>query len=244
MNDWKAFVEQVVKWLREKVEESGAKGLVSGLSGGIDSACVAVLSHKAFEQNHLALFLDCESSERDREDAKKVARKFDLKLEEVNLTPVYKKLLEILPKGTPLAKANLKPRLRMITLYYFANSLNYLVVGTGNKSELKVGYFTKYGDGGVDLLPLGDLYKSQVRELAYYLGIPEEVIKKPPSAGLWAGQTDEEEMGISYEELDEILASLDKGVIEGLDSEKVKKVRSMMEASQHKLELPPIFKIS
>jgi NAD+ synthase len=240
--DWVKFERGVIEWMRKKVKESGATGLVSGLSGGIDSACVAVLSHRAFGSSYLALFLGCESSEKDREDAREVARKFGMELKEIDLTPLYQSFINMLPPGNALAKANLKPRLRMITLYYFANMLNRLVAGTGNKSELKVGYFTKYGDGGVDILPLGDLYKTQVRELAYYLGIPERIIKKPPSAGLWAGQTDEEEMGITYEELDAILEGMEKGVVEELEPSKVEKVKSMMEKSQHKLEIPPVFK--
>ena len=115
------------------------------------------------------------------------------------------------PQGNDLAKANLKPRLRMMILYYFANSQDYLVAGTGNKSELCVGYFTKYGDGGVDILPLGGLLKTEVRKLAKELGIPKEIIDRTPSAGLWKDQTDEGEMGMSYEDLDFCLEAIEKG---------------------------------
>jgi len=120
----------------------------------------------------------------------------------------------------------------MLTLYYFANQLKYMVAGSGNRSELSVGYFTKYGDSGVDILPLGNLVKGQVRELAIFLGIPQEIIKKPPSAGLWQGQTDEGELGLSYEELDRYLVT-------GEASNEVKrKIESMIAASDHK-RLPP-----
>lgn len=133
-----------------------------------------------------------------------------------------------------LADANLKPRLRMTTLYFFANNLNRLVVGTGNRSELTVGYFTKYGDGGVDLLPLGGLVKTQVRELAEYLGVPRRVIDKPPSAGLWQGQTDEGEMGASY-------AELDRYILEGHASGALRaKIEHMSQAAAHKLTLPAV----
>ena len=133
-----------------------------------------------------------------------------------------------------LATANLKPRLRMTTLYAFANELDYRVLGTGNRSELAVGYFTKYGDGGADFLPLGDLVKGEVRDLARYLGVPERIITKPPSAGLWADQTDEAEMGLTYEELDAYLLTSEA-------SPAVKaKVDAMHAASEHKRALPRI----
>jgi len=125
-------------------------------------------------------------------------------------------------------------------LYYFANSRNYLVAGTGNKSELAIGYFTKYGDGGADILPLGELLKTQVRELARELGIPEEIIVKPPSAGLWEGQTDEGEMGIGYDELGSILVAIESGDTGECDQEALARVRAMMAASQHKRNPIPI----
>jgi len=155
------------------------------------------------------------------------------------LDPVFDAVKKALPSAgfdaetEKLAQANLKPRLRMLTLYYLANRLGYLVVGSGNRSELEVGYFTKYGDGGVDILPLGNLLKSEVWELARYLGIPEEIISKPPSAGLWPGQTDEGELGISYEELDRYLMS-------GEASAEVKqRIEALSRSSSHKRCPPP-----
>lgn len=236
---WEEIESKIVHWLRGKVEEAGAKGLVLGISGGLDSSIVAVLVKKAVGDNHLALILPCHSSPVDLEHANLIAQTFALKTETVDLTPVYDLLLTILPPGTPMARANLKPRLRMLTLYYYANTLNYLVVGTGNKSELQVGYFTKYGDGGVDLLPIGNLYKTQLREFAHYLGIPREIIEKPPSAGLWEGQTDEGEMGITYSELDSILEALENGKADD-SSPLVLKVKGMVKSSAHKRALPPI----
>lgn len=147
---------------------------------------------------------------------------------------VMERAPEVDGRRSALAAANLKPRLRMVTLYFFANSLNYLVVGTGNRSELTVGYFTKYGDGGVDLLPLGGLVKAQVRELAEHLGVPRRVIDKPPSAGLWQGQTDEGELGTTYSELDRF-------ILQGVAAGAVKaKIERMSRAAAHKLRPPVI----
>ncbi len=237
--DYEGIERKIVQWLRDKTEEAGAKGLVLGISGGLDSSVTAVLVKKAVGDNHLALILPCHSHPQDLEHAALIAKTFGLKTETVDLTPVYDLLLTILPAGTPMARANLKPRLRMLTLYYYANTLNYLVVGTGNKSEIMVGYFTKYGDGGVDLLPIGNLYKTQLREFARYLGIPEDIILKPPSAGLWEGQTDEGEMGITYPELDSILEALENGEADEA-SPLVLKVKRMVESSAHKRATPPI----
>jgi len=232
--------ERISRWIKERVEEAGAEGVVVGMSGGVDSSVVAVLAKKGLGDRVLGLIMPCHSDPTSAKHARQVAAKFGIETEYVDLTPVFDRLLEALPPGDKLARGNLKPRLRMATLYYFANSRNYLVVGTGNKSEIKVGYMTKYGDGGVDLLPLGGLFKTQVRELARELGIPEEIITKPPSAGLWEGQTDEGEMGISYEELDKILAAIESGDTGGCDQETLARVRAMMAASRHKREPIPI----
>ncbi|MDP2044214.1 MAG: NAD+ synthase, partial [Candidatus Omnitrophota bacterium] len=200
---------KIISWIKQKVKDSGAKGIVMGLSGGVDSAVVAALCKKAVGRNNLlVLFMPCNSNAQDLKDAKLVARSLGLKSKLVDLSSVYNNFLKVLPAAGGLARGNLKPRLRMSTLYYFANKLNYLVCGTGNKSELMVGYFTKYGDGGVDILPIADLFKRQVRRLAQELSIPQGIITKPPTAGLWHGQTDEGEMGITYNELDDILDRL------------------------------------
>jgi len=197
---------RLVEWLRAKATEAGAKGVVVGMSGGIDSSVVAVLCKRAFPDNTLALILPCHSIAEDMEHARLVASKFGIPTETASIDAVYDALVSVLPTdgnpGRKLAEANLKPRLRMATIYFYANRLNYLVVGSSNRCELSIGYFTKYGDGGVDIMPLGSLVKSQVRDLARHLRIPQVIIDKPPSAGLWAGQTDEQEMGLTYEQLD------------------------------------------
>jgi NAD+ synthase len=237
------LVDKISNWIKQKVGEARAKGCVLGLSGGVDSAVTAILSKRAFPNSTLALILPCHSLKEDVQHAKEFAKKFDIQIKEVDLTSVFETLYIALEGKTykdqiNLCTANLKPRLRMAALYYFANQLNYLVVGTGNKSELTMGYFTKYGDGGVDLLPLGDLTKTEVRKLAAELGVPKEIIDKAPSAGLWQGQTDEGEMGITYAELDRILS----GKPEGISLDRLELVKRRETSSQHKRKLPEVFK--
>jgi NAD+ synthase len=233
--------DRIVGWLRMKAEEAGAGGAVIGLSGGVDSSVVAALAKEAFGENVIGVMMPCDSKDEDAEHAKALAEKFGIKTEFVDLEPVFERLRQSLPPAQGLAPANIKPRLRMLTLYYFANLKNYLVLGTGNKSEAMIGYYTKYGDGGVDLLPIAGLYKSGVRELARVLGVPEAIITKPPSAGLWSGQTDEGEIGISYDDLDETLKAIEKGETGGIDSARLEKVRKMIDKSNHKRSMPEIF---
>ena len=231
---------KLVLWIGEQVLAAGCKGVVAGMSGGLDSSVLAVLCHRAFPQNMLGVLMPCYSSQEDDEHALAVASQFSIPTKVVVLNPVFDALLKALPGDgvepsvSRLAKANLKVRLRMLTLYYFANQFKYIVAGAGNRSELAVGYFTKYGDGGVDILPLGNLVKGQVRELANFLGIPQPIINKPPSAGLWQGQTDEGELGLSYEELDRYLVTGQASI--GLRQ----KIESMTAASAHKRLPPPV----
>lgn len=244
--DYKKLATDISNWIKKQVEEANAKGVVFGVSGGVDSSVVSVLCKNVFPKEHLALILPCFSSKRDLDDAELVVKKFSLNYKIINLEDIFLAFSKILGFNTQdkeLAVANIKPRLRMITLYYFANKLNYLVVGTGNKSELIMGYFTKYGDGGVDILPLGDLTKTEVYKLAKVLNIPQRIIKKPPSAGLWPGQTDEEEMGIKYKLLDKIIDAIEDGVFKNFDKKIVEKVLKKKKQSLHKLNPPKIFKI-
>ena len=234
------LAEKLVSWIREKVLSANCKGVVLGMSGGLDSSVLAVLCHRAFPQGVLAVLMPCHSSQEDERYARLVASRFSIPTKVVVLDAVFDTLLKVLPtdKVDPdvsrLAEANLKVRLRMLTLYYFANRLKYLVAGSSNRSELSVGYFTKYGDGGVDIMPLGSLVKGQVKELARFLGIPQEIIDRPPSAGLWPGQTDEGELGLSYEELDRYLVTAEAA------NEVRQRIVSMIAASEHKRLPPPI----
>ena len=234
------LAERLVSWIKDRVAAAGGKGVVLGLSGGVDSSVAAVLCHRAFPQNTLAVLMPCYSNKEYMAHAKMVANKFAIPTRTVALDSVFDGLLKVLPedKADPdvsrLAQANIKARLRMLTLYYFANRLKYIVVGAGNRDELSIGYFTKYGDGGVDIQPLGNLLKGELKELARFLTVPEPIISKPPSADLWEGQTDEGELGFSYDELDQYLAS-------GKASAEIKKrIESMIAASQHKRQPPPI----
>ena len=241
--------ETISGWLRSRMEDAGARGFVFGLSGGIDSAVVARLCQMAAPQRVLGVILPCYSHPRDEEDARLVASAFSIPVVCVDLGGTFDALTEAMQtalKGLPrqvnvvdikqqLPEANLKPRLRMSALYYVANSLNYLVVGTGNRSEITLGYFTKYGDGGVDVLPIGGLLKSEVRALARDLRVPQSIIDKPPTAGLWVGQTDEAEMGFSYEVLEDYLT---KGPT-AVPKEVARRIDELRRVSEHKRALPP-----
>jgi len=249
----KNIEQKIIKWIRKKVKEANAKGIVIGLSGGIDSSVVAVLAQKALgKENVIGIIMPCESQKEDERDALSLAQKFSIKIETIELTGNFYKFLNTLYPITPpkqMGRSNLKARLRMCSLYYIANNLNYLVCGTGNKTEIAIGYFTKYGDGASDIEPIGNLYKDDVKKLAKYLGIPQKIIDKAPSAGLWTGQTDEKEMGITYEKLDYLLQKLnnpfwayDKEFVKK-NLENIVKIASMKKNSEHKRKLPPICKL-
>jgi NAD+ synthase len=236
----------IEKWLREKVESADANGVALGLSGGIDSAVVATLAVRTFGPDRVTgVIMPAYSQQEDIDDALLLAEHLGMNPLQIDLSQPFDTMVATLPHGSDLAAANIKPRLRMITLYHVANTNGLMVVGTGNKSELMVGYFTKYGDGGVDLLPLGSLYKHQVRELARSVGVPQRIIDRLPSAGLWAGQTDEGEMGITYEELDAILEAFENGEdTSGFAPERVQRVRDLVDRSAHKRSMPPVFELS
>ncbi len=234
------LAQKLISWIRESVLSAGGKGVVFGMSGGIDSSVVAALCQNAFPDTSLGIIMPCHSDTTDKDHAELVADKFHIPTKVVVLDKVFDSLVKVLSdrhyntETKKLAEANMKPRLRMLTIYYFANHLGYLVIGSSNRCELFVGYFSKYGDGGVDLMPLGNLVKSQVSDLAVFLGIPKEITDKPPSAGLWSGQTDEIEMGLTYNELDSYLLT-------GETQANIKeKIESMSKKSGHKLCLPPI----
>jgi len=250
-------IDKISSWIKGKVDAASCKGVVFGLSGGIDSAVVAALCRKSMAKDVvLGVIMPCESQEEDKEDAFLVASKLDLNTNVYHLNNAFQDIIGVEEHSNPtfkLASANLKARLRMATLYYIANQHSYLVVGTGNKTEIMVGYFSKYGDSGVDIEPIGDIYKTEVFKMAKELGLPEKIINKAPSAGLWKGQTDEGEMGITYKELDKILMAIDDKFNkepfktycqkENITIETLNKVWSMIIKSEHKRKMPPIYPI-
>jgi NAD+ synthase len=245
--------DAIAAWIRQRVMAAGAQGVVVGLSGGIDSAVVVRLAQMATPEHVAGVMMPCHSDPRDEEDARLVAEHFGIPTMRIDLAPAFDRLFEDLvgavsalpdaraaagpdDAGRRMAIANIKPRLRMTSMYFVANALNYLVAGTGNRSELTIGYFTKHGDGGVDLLPIGRLFKSEVRELARELGVPDAIIDKPPSAGLWAGQTDEGEMGFSYADLESYLTQGPATVAPAV----ALRIERLERASDHKRALPPM----
>ena len=244
--------ERLAAWMRRQLNAAGARGFVVGLSGGVDSAVVARLAQLAAPGHVLAAILPCGSDPQDEADALLVATTFSLPVARVDLTATHDTLASGVQGGmkslsldmraaapsdplrgrVPLA--NMKPRLRMTALYFLANTLNYLVAGTGNRSELAIGYFTKYGDGGCDLLPLGRLVKRDVRTLAKDLKVPPAIIDRTPSAGLWLGQVDEEEMGFTYADLERYIEDGAQGVPPAL----AMRIERLMRGSEHKREMP------
>ncbi|PWI47291.1 NAD(+) synthetase [Candidatus Heimdallarchaeota archaeon B3_Heim] len=247
--------ELIQDFVKIRVTEAGAEGVVIGLSGGIDSAVVVTLAAKALgSKNVIPIFLqNINSSEADITDIKALCKKLKLELIQYNIQGVIDQFSESISEtedSSELAWMNIKPRLLQTYLYFHANKKNYLVCGAGNKSEIMIGYFTKYGDGGVDILPIGDVYKTQVYQLAEYLKLPKSILKKVPSAGLTKGQTDEAEIGMSYTELDSVLYGLevfqtDEQITEltQIPLSTIKKVRSMIYKSEHKRRGPILFKL-
>jgi NAD+ synthase len=236
---WQETAQKIIAWLREQLKMTSTKGFVLGMSGGLDSSVCAALLRQATE-HCLGLILPIESDVKDLDDASAVASAMNMQTEYIDLTSTYMSLVKLLPNGDRVALGNIKARLRMVILYYHANIHNYLVCGTGNKTEISLGYFTKYGDGACDVLPLGDLSKCEVRDLARALKIPEKIVSKAPSAGLWAGQTDEGEIGFSYEEMDEALQKIEAGNTADATCRALEKI---IEKNAHKRERPTIFRL-
>lgn len=241
---WDKVESTIEEFIRRKVDEAKVDGVVFGLSGGIDSTVVAYLCKRALGADKVLALIMPErgvTPEEDLLDAISVAESLKIDYKIIEISEILKKFFELVGDGSRNAIANMKPRIRMTINYYFANNMKRLVVGTSNKSELMVGYFTKYGDGGVDIMPIADLYKTEIFEFARYLGVPESIIKKKPTAGLWVGQTDEDEMGITYQQLDKILKMIERGERE--DSEEFRKVERMVVTSRHKREMPEIARV-
>lgn len=239
--------EYLVKWLQEKVKEAGAKGALVGISGGIDSAVVTHLIKRAFPEQSLGVIMPCKSNPDDQRDALEVVKSSEIDHVIVDLTETHEVLFNNIKnqlsnhwseEKAKLGDGNLRARLRMSTLYTVANQFDYLVVGTDNAAEWFTGYFTKYGDGGVDLVPLVHLTKGQVREMAIYLGVPDVVVKRKPTAGLWEGQTDEDEMGTTYNQID---AYIEGKTVPEKDREIIEKLHNRTHHKRALAAAPPKF---
>ena len=233
MRDYKAEFENRVEFIKSVLADSGAKGIVYGNSGGKDSALVGILCKAACE-NTVGIIMPCSTKrnyDEDAVDAKEVAQQYSIETRTVDLTPVKEAEINALAGITELnnsALSNMAPRIRMLTLYAIAASENRLVAGTGNRSEAYVGYFTKWGDGAHDFNPIADLTVTEIYEFLAFLNAPEFIIKKAPSAALFDGQTDESEMGVTYEELDACIAG------NAVDKDKAKIIDRLHVVSEHK----------
>ncbi|MGY5880460.1 MAG: NAD+ synthase [Candidatus Thorarchaeota archaeon] len=246
-DDYGPVRKVIVNFIRDYVAKAGVSGVVLGLSGGIDSSLVAALACEAIGPEKvlgIMMPVDAEKDAKNIEDAKLIAEQLGMKHEIFELKKAVAAYDSL--NLDKVALGNLAARLRMVTWYARANQENRLVLGTSNKTETMIGYFTKYGDGGTDILPIAELYKANVWDLARHVGVPESLIEKAPSAGLWEGQTDEKEIGVTYPELDSILfLHLEKGMSEneivswGIEKSKVEKVLKMMNRSKHKRETLP-----
>ncbi|MBI4361125.1 NAD+ synthase [Candidatus Micrarchaeota archaeon] len=234
----------LVEKLKRFFEKSGKTNAVVGISGGIDSALTVWLCAQALgPKNVYAYFLPYVDHPDDTKQTNAFAQSLGVHYQAASIRAAADAVMNASQAIDPVDKGNIMARTRMNFLYSKARQHNALVVGTGNKSELSVGYFTKFGDGGVDVLPIGSLYKTQVWQMAKNAGIPKYFIDKPPSAGLWPDQTDEHELEMTYQELDAILQLLDTKPNEALQKfgeEKVKKVLDRMEQNRHKLDLPSV----
>jgi NAD+ synthase len=243
----KIIASQIIKFIRYELRNRKSSMVVIGISGGIDSAVTAALAVRALGHERVFGLILPDSSVTPKVDIRhaiSLAKWLGINYKNIELKQVKKQLLRNLPRDK-LAGGNLLVRLRMIILYYYAAIMNGLVLGTGDKSEIALGYFTKYGDGAADLFPIADVYKTQVRSLAKYLSIPSDIINKKSSARLWKGHTAEGELGLSYNEVDLILENLKNKsrILEPKLKKKASIVKQLMDKNKHKQEKPVTCKI-
>lgn len=248
----KEYVAVIERFVKDYLRTSGAEGTIIGMSGGLDSSVVAALcTRSAGPEKTAGIHLpDKETPEADGVDSKHLAESLGISYNTIQIGDLVESFLTLEGTDDKVRLGNIKARCRMIVLYHAAHSMNYIVAGSSNKSELLTGYFTKYGDGASDILPIGDLYKTQVKELARELGTPDHIAEKKPTAGLWPGQTDEEELGIAYEDLDRILLGIELGFTAEeiaerteLNASKVGQVIERVDRTAHKRRLGLIPKL-
>ena len=246
--------------IRNRVEKVGLSGAVVALSGGIDSSLVLKLTAEALGKERVLALLMPEmgvTPDRDLQDARNLVAMLDVPHREIPINDAVEWFAQFLP-GSPeegafrMALANVKPRIRMILNYFFANLEGRLVVGTSNKTELLLGYGTKYGDMAADIYPIGDLYKTQVWQLAEFVGIPTGIVRKAPTAGLWVGQTDEAELGYTYAQIDRVLYALvdlelsirETAALLEIPVKAVEEIFHRVRTSEHKRKIPTITRVS
>jgi NAD+ synthase len=245
--DFNPIQEKIGSFLVDEIRERRSQGVIFGLSGGIDSAVIAMLCAKFVREKSLVLIMPDSkiTPVMDTEDAIKIVDNAHLEYKLIDIGFIHKEYSKYI-EPSPLAFGNLGARIRSNILYYYANARNYLVLGSGDRSEFLIGYFTKYGDGAADLLPIVSLYKTQIREFAKFLGVPSNIISKPPGPRLWEGHTAEAEIGLTYEEIDSILyCTIDKNLsIEDtaktteIPISNVDKIYQMRKRSEHKRITP------
>ncbi|MDY6818586.1 MAG: NAD+ synthase [Halobacteriales archaeon] len=244
--------EHIVAFIRDQVQAAGTDRAVMGLSGGIDSTLTSHLAVEALgtENVHGLVMPGAVSRDTNMSDAERVAESLEIEYDIIAIDPIVETIVDAYPDASDdhVAVGNARARTRAVLNYLVANHEDALVIGTGNRTEALVGYFTKYGDGAVDCHPIGNLYKQQVRQLAVHIGVPEDIVHKTPSAELWADQTDEEELGIDYDTLDAILALTVDGpvpvqaaanMLEGVTVETIERIIDLHEQSAHKRAVPP-----